>query len=226
MADRRPRRLRRPGALTFPVQVGGAAGPGPPSSCGATWPVTRRRALGRTPPPWHTTRTPGHPAGDALVALHRRLGPDRRRRAGAVAARDRRAQRGRRRRLVDDAAQGQPGALGAGPARRADHAAARRHPAPRRRRRRSTSAPTAPGTPSGRRCATWSRTLVAAPTPSTWSPSSGARRPDGCDLEAAAHGARRAARWPSCRAHRARRTSARRALVDAVIDRTRRPAVA
>ena len=50
----------------------------------------------------------------------------------------------------------------AGPPRRADRAPARRDPAPRRRRGRSTSAPTAPGTPSGRRCATLLRRTVVA----------------------------------------------------------------
>ena len=103
--------------------------PGPRSSSSAR----ERRRVGRaragTP-----TRAPVTRLGDALVGCTDACAPDRQRRADAVAPRDRRARRGHRRRLVDDAAQGQPGAVGAGPPGRPDHAAARRDPAPRRRR--------------------------------------------------------------------------------------------
>ena len=70
--------------------------------------------------------------------------------AGPRSASSPRAARGR---LVDDAAQGQPGAVGADPPRRADGARARRHAAHRVRRRVSTNAPTAAGTPNGPPCA-------------------------------------------------------------------------
>ena len=100
VADRRARRVRRPRGAAFPVQIGGAAG--------------TRAAAGRarrpTPPSWSSTvaaaprprarRAVAHPRGRRHPArrragqLHRRLGPDRRRRAAAEPARDRRAQRG------------------------------------------------------------------------------------------------------------------------------------
>ena len=75
-----------------------------------------------------------HPPRRRRGPLHRRLGPARQRRAHPEPPRDRRAVRGRRRRVVDHAAQGEPGALGAGTPRRAGRAAARGHPAPGRRR--------------------------------------------------------------------------------------------
>ena len=99
---------------------------------------------------------------------------------------------GSRRRLVDDAAQGQPGALRAGPPGRADHAPARGHPAPRRRRVGRRALRRRRGTPSGPR----SGRCCAAP----WSPASRptellgraprARRPDAADPRRGATGVR------------------------------------
>ncbi len=142
----------------------------------SSWPAPRRPVrrhrphvdlaarLGLTPStPWHTTRRTVTRLGDALVGCTDAWG----RIANDVLTLSRpeigELVRGRRRRLVDDAAQGEPGAVGAGPPRRADRPAPRRHPAPRRRRagRRAAGRRLArrvgdaarPGPPdAGRRC--------------------------------------------------------------------------
>ena len=132
--------------LTLPVQVGGAAGTMAAAvELGLDPAVARARVaddLGLTDAPRvaHGAQQ-RHPCGRRPGALHRRLGPDRQRRADPLAARGRRGLRGRRRRVVHDAPQGQPGAVGPGAAGRADHPDAGRHPArgrgrPGRRARR------------------------------------------------------------------------------------------
>ena len=99
-------------------------------------------ALGLTAStPWHTTRSHRHPARRRGRRLHRRAGAGSpptsltlsRPEIGELSE-------GSGRRVVDDAAQGQPGARHARPPRRADQPAARRDP-PRRRRRRRRRAP-------------------------------------------------------------------------------------
>ena len=194
VADRRPRRVRRPGGR-WSSRSRSAARPAPwppPSS----WPAPRPTRSGRhrprpstwppasgSPrrPPWHTTRTPVTRLGDAAGPLHRRLGPARQRRAHPEPARDRRAVRGRRRRVVDDAAQGEPGAVGAGPPRRAGRA--------RSSRRRCTSPP--PSRVDERADGAWHaewatlrdllrRTVVAGvPDQRAARRAQGGRRPDG-----------------------------------------------
>ena len=108
-------------------QLGGAAG-----TRAAMVELGASRADRGSPPVAHDPRA-GHPARRRARRLHRRLRPDRQRRAHPVAPRDRRALARARRRLLDDAQQGQPGAVGAGPPRRAHDPPARRDPAPGRR---------------------------------------------------------------------------------------------
>ena len=84
----------------------------------------------------------------------RRLRAPRGRCRHAVAARDRRAGRGERRRFVDNAAQAQSCAVGADPPGSAGHAGTRGDAPPGLGDQPSTSGRTAPGTSSGRRCAT------------------------------------------------------------------------
>ena len=175
VADRRPRRVRRP-RRRWSSRSRSAARPAPwpppsswpaprPSRCrpSPTSPSTWPTRLGLTPStPWHTTRSPITRLGDARSRCTDAWG----RLANDVLTLSRpeigELVRGRRRRVVDDAAQGQPGAVGAGPPGRAGGARSSRPrctwppPSP------STSAPTAPGTPSGRRCATLLRRTVVA----------------------------------------------------------------
>ena len=155
--------------LVFPVQIGGAAGThaavvelggSPQELVVQVAPAPRPRAGRALAHPSHRR----HPARRRAGPLHRRVGPDRRGRADPEPPRDRRAQRGHRRRVVDDAAQAQPGPVGAGPPRRHDHPDARRDPAPgrrpagrrarRRRLARRVGDPARPGPPhAGRRLA-------------------------------------------------------------------------
>ena len=138
------RRGRHPGRA--PVELAVRTGAGEPVralTCGR-----RHRARSAwTPRPRGTPRAHAVTrVGDALVRVHRRVGPDRQRRADPVPARDRRAARSRPARagrLLDDAAQGQPGARrrwSAAPRWPRPRSAAQLHLAPPRR---STSAPTA-----------------------------------------------------------------------------------
>ena len=138
VAGRRPGRLRRaqPPRLPGPdrrrrghPRGGGRAGRQPAGDRGPGRPAARPRA-GRALA--HASYA-DHAARRRAGPLHRRLGPDRGGRADPEPSGDRRAQRGHRRRLVDDAAEAQPGPVGAGPPGRDDHADARRDPAPRRR---------------------------------------------------------------------------------------------
>ncbi len=82
-------------------------------------------------PPWHTTRSTITRIGDAMVGCCDAWGHI----ANDVATGSRteigELAEGSARPFVDDAAQGQPGAVGADPARRADRARARRHAAHR-----------------------------------------------------------------------------------------------
>ena len=239
---RRPRRARRPGARSrFPVQVGGAAGTlaaavelagdraTPRRRAGLRAELAERLGLAAAPPVAHH-RGDRHPArrragrapptpGAASPTTCSTLAPPR----------DRRARRGR--------AAGGSSTMPhkANPVlsvlvRRAalTDAAARRHPAPRRRRARSTSAPTAPGTPSGRRCAR-SRGVPSSPArrpPSCWPGLQVARRPDGAPRSTAARDdvLRRAAQHGRARRRRDRGATAAYLgatgrLVDGVLDR-------
>ena len=177
VADRRPRRRTTPRRRSsFPVQVGGAAGTlaatvelagdlDDPVGAATALSLELATALGLTAStPWHTTRSTVTRLGDARGRAAPTPGagspttcsPCSRPEIGELAE-------GAAGGVVDDAAQGQPGARHARPPGRADQPRARRDPPPRRRRRRSTNAPTAPGTPSGPPCATLlRRTVVAA----------------------------------------------------------------
>ena len=135
-------------ALTFPAQLGGAAGtraasvelaaalPDPQQTAAALATRTTQTLGLHAADPWHTVRSPLTRAGDAAVTCTDAWGHLAPRRPAPRAPRGRRALRGVGRRLLDDAAQGQPRAVGAGAPRRTHHPAARRHPAPRRRLQR------------------------------------------------------------------------------------------
>ena len=150
MAPGRARRPRRPArACSFPVQLGGAAGtlaaahrarrrlPTPPQF--ARWPTDAAGILGLDhAPPWHTSRAPFTRYADALVRATDAMGhiandvlllarPE----IGELAEP---AGRGPRR-ILDDAAEGQPGALGADPPGRPGRPRPRGPAAPRRGRR-------------------------------------------------------------------------------------------
>ena len=189
VADRDPRRVRRPGARwSSRCRSAARRHPGRAVELGDVDDLARSRDVAWRPSA-DAAALAHHPRavtrlGDAAGRLHRRLGADRQRRAHPVAARDRRARRGRRRRVVDDAAQGQPGALGAGPPCRAGRTAARRHPAPRgsragRRARRRRLArrvgdaarrwSAAPSSPARRQPSCWPGSRS---TPTGWPPRS------------------------------------------------------
>ena len=178
LAARRPRRRATTStALALPVQFGGAAGTlaaaaelatlaghADPARRPSTSPADGARSGLAPAPPWHTARAPSPAVGDALVALHRRLGRIAERRADAGPARDRRARRARgagraaRRRCRSKPTRCCP-CWSAGPRSRRP-----------RSRPRCTSPPpppvderpTAAGTSSGRRCAAWPRRTVVA----------------------------------------------------------------
>ena len=131
--------------------------------------------------PWHTTRWPVTELGDALVQAIDAVGVHRRGRRDPRPHRDRRARRRRaaadRRRCRRSRTRRHP--CSSAPPRCARRSSARRCTSPRRSP--STSAPTAPGTRSGRRCASCCgsrsarpappRALVAGPAASTPTPS-------------------------------------------------------
>ena len=186
-------RVRRPRRLAFPVQLGGAAGTRRRSSSSRRPDDVARRAgrAARAGTRALAHAAPGHPARRRAGRLHRRLRPG----SPTTSSRCRRPEIGE---LAEGSgggsstmpAQGQPGAVGAGPSGR-PHArpqlAATLHLAAAEQ---VDERPTAPGTPSGRPCATWSRrTVVAASpdrrparraagaTPTGWPPRSAAATP-------------------------------------------------
>ena len=142
-----------------PVQVGGAAGTmAGPVELGAGSPDPVGSATGDgpagsgwAPAPWHTTRTPRDPArrrGVRCTDAWGRIASD-----VLVLGRPEIGElvRGLRRRIVDDAAQGQPGALHAA-APRGPGGPGSRRPCTSRRPSQVDERPTGPGTPSGRPC--------------------------------------------------------------------------
>ena len=191
LALRRARRVRRPAALAFPVQVGGAAGTiAAARRAGGLDGRARRRPsrARRAASAWPSRRrgTPTGPPSPALGrrrrALHRRLGAHRQRRAHCWAAPRSaswpRAPAAARRRCRTR------------PTRccrcwsvepRCAHPQLAATLAPRGRRDQVDERPTAAGTPSGRRC--WTllrRSLVAAPRRQRPArPGSRCTRPDG-----------------------------------------------
>ena len=112
----------------------------------------------------------GHPARRRRRRLHRRLGPDRHRRADPQPTRDRRAVRRRAAAVVDHAAQGQPGPRHARPPDRAQPARASPPPSTSRPPTPATNARPVPGTPSGTPCARCcaGRSSPPARRPSCW----------------------------------------------------------